>query len=342
MGLANLVKANELPGRDLKIFEQASMAMSQHSWAQAEKLLSQLHAQWPSNYSVTNNLAVTFFNLGRLDEAQELFSQVISSTEHTRTAFQNLQTLYGYSAAKAYSKGLNLLKPIELPNMLVSQYNSQKTATKLAAKMPETVQQPSGLMSDDLGEKSTLKIIESLTTEEKTDNNKNLLTENNAAGLDKINNPITKIQAEPKKQAEIKVPMPVKKPSQVETKVQKKQPQPDDKIVLLAQLTAWAKAWSDGNVEAYVDFYGATYAPRGKSRKAWLKNRQRRVIPSKKIEINLTAQQVYIHKNKKQANTLFTQTYRSKNYSDKVKKRITWVKKNGTWLIAKEVIIQSL
>lgn|GEM_PF-3016434 len=342
------LQAKSLSGQDLKVFNQANIAMSQHSWEQAEKLLSQLHEQFPANDYVSNNLAVTYFNQGRLDEAQDLFSQIIGSTEPTRTAFQNLQTLYGYSAAKAYSKGLNLLKPIELPSMIVRAYDGKNMNNQPLSKAAEskvlTKHEPSSndmvaMLNSDPAKpvkESTQRpeLSESAVNEQaikkqsvKSTQNKKVLTVKKL-----IKNEVTTSET---KQAKIT-------PPDEELKITTESVKPNDKEILLAQLDAWAKAWSNGNIEAYIDFYSPNYSPRGQSRASWLKNRRSRVKSSKKIQIHLSKQEVFVNNNKSRANILFIQKYRSKNYQDKVKKRITWVKQKGTWVIAKEVIVKTL
>lgn len=360
--LASSIDAKSLIGQDLKVFNQATIAMSQHNWEQAEKLLSGLHNQFPKNDFISNNLAVIYFNQGRMDEAQELLSEIIRSTEATRTAFENLQTLYGYSAAKAYSKGLNLLKPIELPGMIVRNYDmQQKEVSSVAVKSKETPKEPlvseettsndmvamlnsdSNLSNSEpvetdktlqqLEEQPVLAIPSLVEQEKSVESKQESLLEPTQDVLDPDPNKLEPIQ-------EKVVAAELEKTSQIASTIE---PVKDSvKDVLLVKLDSWAKAWSDGDVKAYIDFYSPSYSPRDKSRKAWLKNRRSRVKPSKKIRITISKQEVFVNKNKTQANILFEQKYRSKNYQDKVKKRITWIKRKGKWVIVKEVIIKTL
>lgn len=117
-------------------FDQALHFAEAEDWQKANDILKKLHKLWPDNKQITNNLAVSYFYLGRIDKAQNLFAEVLESSQETRTSFQNIQFLYGYATAEAYRQGLGIDKKIKLPEMILKRSLSQPwedVPTKLAA-----------------------------------------------------------------------------------------------------------------------------------------------------------------------------------------------------------------
>jgi hypothetical protein len=117
--IANQSVLNEIIGKDKEIFKQSLEAIEQQNWQLAQSLLSGLHNQLPQNMLIQNNLAVVLFNQGKIEQSQQLLSSIIEQNKLTNIAYKNLKKLYSYSATITYSSGLNLYKPIELPDMYI-------------------------------------------------------------------------------------------------------------------------------------------------------------------------------------------------------------------------------
>ena len=323
------VAANQLVGRDISVFNQAIMAMDNKNWQLAQSLLSGLYNQFPENIVIRNNLAVAFFNLGELEKSQNLFSSIIEQNKLTATAYKNLKTLYSYSAAKTYSKGLNLMKPIEIPALIVlnQQLNNNVTAKNNPVEVDPIILSSTAISSDQLfaeksppeeplSEKASLEkqsstyIIAANTVDKPTLNNLAAAKEKELAKAIKID------------------------------KTEQKYDQKALQSELLARLEQWRKAWVSGNSKNYIAMYKENYSPRGKSRKAWVKNRREKVSINKKINVLIKHPKVFVDKAMRRANIRFNQHYSSKNYSDQVVKRLYWIKKQGQWFIEKESIIK--
>jgi Tetratricopeptide repeat len=331
------VAANQLVGRDISVFHQATMAMDEKNWQLAQSLLSGLYNQFPENIVIRNNLAVAFFNLGELEKSQNLFSSIIEQNNLTATAYKNLKTLYSYSAAKTYSKGLNLMKPIELPKLLVlnQQLNENSIAVNRPVKVVPGVLSSVAVNSDELSsEKLALQktLIEKPSFEEKESTNisdvnrLNKLVLNNSAPVNKTKNS-----------------QPILKSVKTNSKSVKTKQKNEKKVLqseLLARLEQWRKAWVSGNSKNYIAMYKGNYSPRGKNRKSWVKNRREKVNINKKINVLIKHPKVFVDKAIRRANIRFNQHYSSKNYSDQVVKRLYWVKEQGQWFIEKESIIK--
>ncbi|MFK5986626.1 MAG: hypothetical protein QM479_14550 [Pseudomonadota bacterium] len=278
------IHAQQLEGRDKSVFEQSLIAMDEKNWQLAQSLLNGLNNQLPENTLVKNNLAIVYFNLHELEKSQQLFVSIIEQNKLTAIAYQNLKKIYSYSAAKTYSKGLNLLKPVELPELAIlankDGYFIQKSSTPPAVKTTTTEQQ------------STLVLIKETP---KLDEKETIVAKNTTTSVE------------------------------------------DD---LLARLEQWRKAWVKGDSKKYISFYIKNYSPRGKSRKAWVKNRKTKVTKRKNISVSIKNPKVFV--DRQRANIRFNQTYSSKNFSDEVIKRIYWIKYKEQWLIEKESIIKTM
>ena len=99
---------------------------------------------------------------------------------------------------------------------------------------------------------------------------------------------------------------------------------------------AWARAWSDQRVDAYLELYARDFDPPGQlSRDEWAAQRRVRISQPSRIEVQLSAIETeWIHGEKARVN--FDQSYTSDNYSDKVRKTLELILEDGTWKIRAE------
>ncbi len=289
-----LADAN-LPPREAKIFNQALSMMKTQQWQAAYGLMYGLSTQYPENRIVKNNLAIILLNQGELKEAQAMFVQVIELDRISGIAYQNLKKLYSYSAAKTYSEGLKLLKPVEVPELIVLTLQQAEETKGVEADKKSSTNVKTG--QQDIAGRTPEAQNPVLAKQQKG----TVITEKQAG------------KAEGKTAADS----------------------------LKERLQQWRKAWMSGNYKEYIRMYAKNYAPLGKSRKSWLNDRRRKVKPGKIRSIRLKDIKVYVNKNGRRANTLFKQYYFSKNYSDKVLKRLYWIKDGkGNWVIERESVIK--
>lgn len=138
-------------------------------------------------------------------------------------------------------------------------------------------------------------------------------------------------------------PAPVKQPAaslgQAEEQVAE-EPKADPATRLTAQLTprvrAWAQAWADQDVTAYLSFYSDEFQPRGGvSLAQWREQRKTRVSRPPFINIRLS-NIVVTQQDQNTARVVFAQRYRSDVINDEVQKELVFQKENGEWLIIRE------
>jgi adhesin transport system outer membrane protein len=101
-------------------------------------------------------------------------------------------------------------------------------------------------------------------------------------------------------------------------------------------LEAWRAAWARRDVAGYLQSYGAGFAPpHGLDRAAWEKRRRAIIGRSTDVAIDLGQPEVKLTAADR-ATTVFTQTYRSASYQDRVRKTLDWRLVDGRWVIVAE------
>ena len=102
-------------------------------------------------------------------------------------------------------------------------------------------------------------------------------------------------------------------------------------------LEAWASAWSQRDVDAYIAAYAPDFAGRDKqgSRSDWIEQRRARIVAKKKISVDIDKPQFAARGDKIVAT--FTQRYRGDGFAETSRKRMLMVRGNGSgWLIQEE------
>lgn len=103
----------------------------------------------------------------------------------------------------------------------------------------------------------------------------------------------------------------------------------------------WAEAWSNQNVEGYLDSYDVSFLPDdGQSRSAWNNERRRRVAAPGFIRIELIEPTIEILGNGR-ATVTVGQVYESDTYSDRVTKLMEFRKRGDTWRIVRETVVST-
>jgi tetratricopeptide (TPR) repeat protein len=107
----------------------------------------------------------------------------------------------------------------------------------------------------------------------------------------------------------------------------------NDKV--LDSVNAWAKAWSNKDVNKYLARYAKDFqTPKGVSRSAWAEDRRSRIEGKGKIDVDIESPQVSMDGNT--ATVRFRQSYKSDRLSSSTKKTLVLVKQDGAWLIKQE------
>ena len=106
---------------------------------------------------------------------------------------------------------------------------------------------------------------------------------------------------------------------------------PNAKELAIDQVKAWASAWSDQNVAAYVSHYREGYTPPGSaiSHSEWRAQRQVRLTNKRFIEVTLS--DFNTREENGQLAISFVQRYRSNTMDDTIRKQLKLSAPNGDW-----------
>lgn len=107
---------------------------------------------------------------------------------------------------------------------------------------------------------------------------------------------------------------------------------------VIAAVNAWAKAWSDKDVAAYLAHYASDFkTPGGEARDAWEKGRQDRISKPKSIQVSVTNPKASFA-DATHASVAFKQSYRSDTIKSNTAKTLVLVKTGEKWLIQQEQV----
>jgi adhesin transport system outer membrane protein len=100
----------------------------------------------------------------------------------------------------------------------------------------------------------------------------------------------------------------------------------------------WSKAWAEKRTDDYLAFYADSFVPsNGMSADKWKAFRRTRV--GKQGDITITLSNMKLRQlNDTQAEATFSQSYKSKDYTDVVQKTLDMVKQGGQWKIKAEKV----
>lgn len=110
----------------------------------------------------------------------------------------------------------------------------------------------------------------------------------------------------------------------------------DPRALIETTVRNWASAWSDQDVERYLDHYSAAFEPAaGLSLEEWRDQRRQRVAAPQSLRVAITRLETTLV-SADRARVSFLQTYRSDGYSDTVDKILELALEEGGWKIRRE------
>ena len=126
------------------------------------------------------------------------------------------------------------------------------------------------------------------------------------------------------------------KPEPKKEDAQQKQAKADSTDIRNAVL-AWAKAWSQKDMNRYLGAYASSFTPPDKmSRAKWESDRRTRIVSKKTISVDVNNFKVEATGNK--ATARFQQIYESDNFKGNSHKTLELVKQGDHWLITRETV----
>lgn len=282
-------------------FQKGLILTEQNKTADAIGIFSSLAEEYPDLPEPYNNLAVLYAGQGQYDKAKGALEAAIRTHPSYATAHENLGDVYAKMASQAYGKALQLDK------------GNAAAQTKLAMIKDLFTGRPKEIQTASSPSVSTAPAIDS---------------------------PAIAMAKVPEKRGE-KVVEKVEKSTAGKTAAAEPRPEaqpaaPDESDEVIKTIEAWAQAWSDKNVAAYLAFYASSFRPQGgSSRAAWEKSRRERVGKPKSIQVAITNPKVNLT-DTTHARVSFKQSYHSDSIKSNTTKTLEMVKTGEKWLIQQE------
>jgi len=285
------------------------------------------HPEMPAPY---NNLAVLYGSQGDYDKARAALVAAIRTNPQYATAYQNLGDVYAQLASQAYSKALQIDKSdtvtppkLVLLRELIANPASGTAPAAVAAATPAPAPAPVPAKPVQVAAATPAPAP--------------------VAAPKPAPVPPPAPVAAPKP-APVPPPAPTPAPKPVSTPAPAPAPAPAPGIVTSNGLSdvsdavhAWASAWSRRDMAGYIGAYTPDYATGGKSHKAWEDDRKARILPRKRIAVEISDLRVSVNGDKAQAH--FKQTYESDALTTSGHKTLDLVRTpSGKWLIKQESV----
>ena len=281
------------------------------------------HPEMPAPY---NNLAVLYGSQGDYDKARAALVAAIRTNPQYATAYQNLGDVYAQLASQAYSKALQLDKSdttvppklVLLRELIANPGQAAATATAAPTPAPVPATRPTQVAVATPAPVPAPKPA-----------------------------PVPPPAPAPVavKPAPVPAPAPVAaKPAPAPAPAPVPTPAPATAVAsdsavgdVSAAVHAWAAAWSHRDMGGYIGAYVPDYTTGGKSHKAWEDDRKARILPRKRIAVEVSDLRVSVTGDKAQAH--FKQTYESDTLTTSGHKTLDLVRSpSGKWLIKQESV----
>ncbi len=347
------------PGDAQMRFQKGLILTEQKKTADAINVFSSLSKDYPDLPEPHNNLAVLYASQGEYDKARDALEAAIRTHPSYSTAHENLGDVYAKMASQAYGKALQLDKDNAAAQTKLSMIkdlftdkfrgvngasapvgattpvpvngeslrnagNTPKPPKKAAADIQKKPASDKPASTAPAGGAILEKIAGESVGVEKSATHKialaNPSTEKpsiaqSAAGANAANKSPEKSPGEP---------------------AAEKGPMANDAGEIIDTIQAWAKAWSDKNVSAYLAFYADDFRFSGfRTRAAWEKSRHERIARPKSIQVTIGSPKVQFM-DATHARISFRQSYRSDSFKNDSSKKLEMVKKGKKWLIKQE------
>ncbi len=294
--------------------------------AEAIQVFSALTNDYPQLPEPYNNLAALYAQQGQLDRARTTLQMALQTNPAYATAHANLADVYAKLAAQAYEKALQ--------RDVVEQKQSGVSRPKPAAISQTKLALVQDLLSR--GNTPTLStppasVVASTAKPQPTQaplvvaSNKPLPAPPSSLPASK---PAPTPQAKPAEVSKPVAPVATKPP----------EPAKDDKAeqeaAVQKSVLAWADAWSDKRVSAYLASYARDFKPAGQSRSSWEAQRRERISAAKKISVKLDKLRIKL--DGERATVRFIQRYRSDRLETSTGKTLILERNGSRWLIQEE------
>lgn len=312
--------AASLPAPDQNKFNAAIKAYRSNQNTEALRLFTELYKDFPQNQQIKNNYAVVLFSSGKIEQAEEVLSSVIENDKDVNVAFKNLNKIYDYAAAKAYSNALGTEKEVQPQKLQLIETlaaNDVKATDVLESKPLQVTENTAAAVKTPVVDASKLPAKAPAVTPVATPTP--AVTETPSA----VNKPVT-----PAVEG-VATPAPTPEAQKLSTEAALE--------IVNSRMQEWISAWGKGDVNAYANLYTPNFAPDGLTHKNWLEGRKLRINPSKKIQVQFSDLTVVPSKKSDTIVVNFKQSYKASQYQDNTSKQLVWKKMGDKWLIEEEI-----
>jgi tetratricopeptide (TPR) repeat protein len=287
-------------------FIKGLILTEQNKTADAIKLFTGITDDYPELPEPYNNLAVLYASQGQYEKARTALEMAINTHPSYATAHENLGDIYAKMASQSYDKALQLNK------------NNANAQSKLS------------LVKDIFSKQaSPVSVRPASVAAAKAPTMTSVAATKPVAPVE-VAKPVTPVAAP----VAVK-PVQPEAPSKPANDSAKSN---DDEAAVALAVKAWAGAWSDKNVSAYLKAYAPEFTPpKGESRKKWEQERKERISKPKTISVTLSDMQVSMMEGNR-AKAVFKQNYRATSLDSNTWKTLVMVKSGGAWLIHEERI----
>lgn len=286
------------------------------------------HPEMPAPY---NNLAVLYGHQGDYNKARAALVAAIRTNPQYATAYQNLGDVYAQLASEAYQKALQIdskdtVTPPKL--LLLRELTNPGAGAMAAASTPAPAPAPAPVAAPP----KPVQVA--------------VATPAPAPAPAPVVAP-RPAPVPPPKPAPVPPPAPVPAPAPKPAAVPSAPataPAPAPAVAgsngvaeVSEAVHAWASSWSRRDMAGYLAAYTPDYATAGKSHKAWEEDRKARIVPRKRIAVQVSDLRVSVNGDKAQAH--FKQIYESDTLSTSGHKTLDLVRSpSGKWLIKQESV----
>ncbi|MFI3138537.1 MAG: tetratricopeptide repeat protein [Methylococcaceae bacterium] len=347
----------ELSTVDEAKFNAAVKAYRMNQSAKALSLFTELYTAYPQNQQIKNNYAVVLFGSGKLEKAEEVLSSVIESNKEVNVAYKNLNKIYDYAAAKAYSNALGTEKEVTPQKLQIIEALAPPTASVALAANQSLKSVPSAL-ENAMDQKPPAAQLAKNTpvapigtkvlpdTMSKADVNSYLVSALSDAaepiGSPSAATPPVLNASDTNVASSISVaisePAAKTKPATKDTIDATASPSTaSDVAAVESAINNWAQAWSKGDAESYITYYEPTFKLGKMSHNQWIANRKQHISPAENIQVKLSNIVVTPSKTDDTIIAYFKQNYHAKQYQDNTSKQLVWKKVGEKWFIKKEI-----
>lgn len=283
-----------------------------------------------------NNLGVLYAAKGKLEESRTHLEKALQTHPSYAAAHRNLSDVQSQLTKQTYAKALQVDGKVKnsAPQLTLLGSIDQTKRTAASGSMPTTPATTPATQSEPAAKPMPAAPVAPPATPPVASS----VPAAAPAPVAAVTAPPAATPVKPTAAAPVAMPAkpePRKEDSRKE-EAQTKQAKADTTDVRSAVL-AWAKAWSQKDMNRYLAAYASSFTPPDKMpRTKWESDRRVRIVSKKTIQVEVNNLKIEVSGNK--ATARFQQIYESDNFKGNSHKSLDMVKQGDRWLIVREAV----